>query len=158
MAEAQRHRALRGRRASATAVIALALTAVLAGCGGDGEEPAAVPVAEDCLRSWNTESASLTFGRHVYEDHQSKQAQVTLLEPSKGAVSVSGPEACAVVFAVPESDVEYGDVGLVVSKLGWVSMKELARGDSARLDQIQREATAAPNANLFPDGSLDPLS
>lgn len=136
--------------------LAAAATLALSACGGDASGSDAVPVAEDCLQSWNAESASLTFGRHVYGTHQSKQAQVTLLEPAEDALTVGGDEACVVVFAVPESDYEYGDVGLVVTKLGWASMRELAPSDQTRLKQIQREATEAPNANLFPDGTLDP--
>lgn len=124
----------------------------LASCGG-GEEPTAV-APEDCLQSWNAESASLRFGRHVYDSHRSTQAQVTMLEPPSGAIDVSGGRTCAVVFAVARDDPEYGDVGLVVTRSGWASLREIAPGDEARLDEIQSEAIEAVNANLFPDGSL----
>lgn len=144
------------RRLAGLALGPVALAAALAGCGGGGETPA-VPVADDCLQSWNAESVSRTFGRHVYDTHRAKQAQVTTLEPSKGATTISGNETCAVVFAVAEDDFEYGDVGLVVTDLGWASLEELARGEKARLRGIQRDAFEAPNANLFPDGTLDPL-
>lgn len=146
-------RAARGLGRVATLVSA-ALAISLAACGGEDAASAAIP--EDCLRSWNAESASLKFGKHVYDTHQSKQAQVTLLEPSKGAINIKGTEACAVVFTVAESDPEYGDVGLVITRFGWASLRELARGDTARLTQIQRAANEGVNAKLFPDGTLAP--
>jgi len=138
-----------------TAAAALALCAAATGCGG-GAGDAAVSAPEDCVLSWNAENESLTFGRHVYVSHQSKQAQVLLLEPSPGAVNVTGGQTCAVVFATTPGDPEFGTLGLVVTRYGWASMRELARGDSARLTEIQNEANLAPNATLFPDGTLDP--
>ena len=128
---------------------------LIAGCGEAGEGASSVPVAEDCLQSWNSEQASLSFGRHVYETHDTSRAQVTQLEPPGQALNISGSETCAVIFAVPENDYEYGDVGLVVTKFGWASMQELARGDQIELERIQREATASPNATLFPDGRIE---
>lgn len=147
-------------RGARRAALALAVSLLVAGCGGNGESGAvaadAPPVADDCLASWNSQTASLTFGRHAYGEHDSRQAQVTVLETGRGAPNVKGKETCAVVFAVPETDYEYGEVGLVVTRFGWASMRELARGEPRLLEEIQREATAAPNANLFPDGSIDP--
>jgi hypothetical protein len=145
-----------GRIRVAPLLAATVLAISFAGCGGDGEAQSSVPVPEDCLSSWNSETTAQEFGRHVYNTHDTRQAQVALLEPAEGAFNISGSEACAVIFAVPESDFEYGDVGLVVTRLGWASMQELARGDQVALEEIQREATAAPNATLFPDGSLEP--
>ena len=142
-----------GQVAVALALAALALVA--SGCGA-GDDSAAVPIPDVCLQSWNSESEPLNFGRHVYDSHTAKQAQVVLLAPSK-ASTAAGPEACAVVFVVPESDLEYGDVGMIVTRFGWATLSEIAPGDQGRLDQIQRNAAAAPNANLFPDGSLEPI-
>ena len=138
------------------AVAAAALGLALAGCGGSEEASSSVAVPEDCLRSWNSEQTAVSFGRHVYETHDTRQAQVALLTPTRQSLNISGPEACAVIFAVPESDYEYGDVGLVVTRFGWASMQELARGDQIELERIQREATASPNVNLFPDGTIEP--
>jgi hypothetical protein len=130
--------------------------AVLAGCGGEGDAVAdAPPVPEDCLESWNAEAASLQFGKHVYNIHGSAQAQISLATPSQDAINIKGNEACAVIFSVPPNDFEYGDVGLVVTSFGWASMRELARSDPTRLDQLQEAATEAPNATLFPDGTLE---
>jgi hypothetical protein len=143
-------------RVTALAGAAAAAVALGAGCGSDaGEGAAAVP--PDCLESWNAESPSQTFGRHVYgSEHGARQARVAFYEPGRGSVNVKGEETCGVVFAVPESDIEYGDVGLVVTRFGWASLRELDRTDRARLEAIQREATEAPNATLLPDGRLEP--
>ncbi len=144
-------------------VVAIVLTSALvalSGCGGDGSDPAsasAPAVPDDCLRSWNTETAALDYGRHVYTTHRAAQAQVLLVEPSPGSINIKGDQACAVVFSVDRSDYEYGDVGLVITSFGWASMRELARGDAGRLAELQDAAYAAPNTQLFPDGTLEAL-
>ena len=138
------------------ALLVTAAALVFAGCGDDGEAVAdAPPVPEDCLASWNAEAASLQFGRHVFRTHGSARAQVLLVEPPADAINIKGEEACAVIFSVPPNDYEYGDVGLVVTSFGWASMRELARGDESRLIELQDAAGEAPNATLFPDGSLE---
>jgi hypothetical protein len=135
--------------------MALALAvAATAGCGGSGPGSAA-PAPGRCVDSWNEDSTALSFGRHVYDTHESHRAEVALLAAGDGNPNVPAGRICAVVFAVPESDVEYGAVGLVVTDLGWASMQELARDDQAALDRIQGEAASATNATLFPDGELD---
>lgn len=144
----------------ATLILLAAALVALPGCGGDGSDPASasVPaVPEDCLRSWNTESAALDYGTHVYTTHRAAQAQVLLVEPSRGSINIKGDQACAVVFAVEPSDYEYGDVGMVITSFGWASMRELARGDAGRLTELQTAAYAAPNVQLFPDGTLEAL-
>lgn len=146
-----------GARAALAAAAAAAALVLLAGCGGDGAGASATEVPaipKDCLQSWNSETASLAYGRHVYGSHRAKQAQVLLVEPSEDAINVKGDQACTVVFAVDESDYEYGDVGLVVTSFGWASMRELGRGDTSLLTELQAAAYEAPNVNLFPDGTL----
>jgi hypothetical protein len=150
------HRCRPGRaRVRRAGTLALAAAALGAGCGGEGT--ASLPVPEDCLASWNAEEDSLKFGRHVYHEHQSRRGQLTMLEPDRGALNIRGSETCSMVFAVPEHDEEYGDVGLVVTRFGWASMRELARGNPARMNEIQREAGLEANVTLFPDGSVEPL-
>ena len=133
----------------------LAVAVLVTGCGGEGEAAAEKPpIPEDCLASWNAESASLQFGQHVYEDHGTANAQILLVEPSESAINIKGEEACTVVFAVQPNDYEYGNVGLVITSFGWASMRELARGDQTRLFELQEAANEAPNATLYPDGTL----
>lgn len=141
------------------AVTSLIAAALFAACGGEdegGEEPE-VAVPPDCLVSWNGEDASLAGGRHAYDEHAARQAQLAVLETSRGAINIKGDRTCAMIFAVPETDEEYGDVGLAVTKFGWASMQELARLDPSRLEELQREATRAPNVSLFPDGTVEEL-
>jgi hypothetical protein len=121
-----------------------------AAAGGSG-----APAPERCVDSWNGESTALSFGRHVYDTHESHRAEVVVLTAEDGNPNVAARGACAVIFAVPESDVEYGAVGLVETDLGWASMQELAREDQEALDRIQSDASSAVNATLFPDGELD---
>ena len=142
-------------RRSRAIPLALVALAVVSGCG-DGDATSAVPVPEDCLQSWNSEGATKGFGRHAYADHQTKQAQLALIEPPRESANIPGTETCAMVFAVPEGDAEYGDVGLVVTRFGWASMQELAREDQVALEEIQREASLNPNVNVFPDGTVEP--
>jgi hypothetical protein len=141
-------------------VIGIASVAgALAGGGGEGAGAAAteVPaVPTDCLESWNSESASLSYGRHLFGTHRAKQAQVLIVKPEGHSINIRGNSTCAVIFAVDPSDYEYGQLGLVITSFGWASMAELARGDPGRLKELQAAAFAAPNATLFPDGSLQP--
>ena len=59
---------------------ALALAAVaIGGCGAEEAPTAAAP--SECLESWNAESIPQRFGRHVYDQHESAQAQVAMLQP-----------------------------------------------------------------------------
>jgi hypothetical protein len=148
-------RAGRGRRNAAIALAFALAAAAIAGCGGSGQG-SAKPAPDRCVDGWNEDSTALSFGRHVYNTHESHRAEVALLEAEGGNPNVPAGRICAVVFAVPESDIEYGAVGLVVTDLGWASMQELARDDQATLDRIQGEASSATNATLFPDGQLDP--
>jgi hypothetical protein len=135
---------------------ALLLLAALtsAGCGGSGTEVVAAP--DSCLESWNSDASARNFGSHVYDGHDSHRAQVAIMEPIGSAPNVDAAGACAVVFAIPETDVEYGDVGLVETDLGWASLLELSGGDLAALQEVQDAASAAANASLFPDGTLEP--
>jgi hypothetical protein len=133
-------------------VVALVATA-LAGCGTDDEPVAAAPA--ECLESWNAESIPQRFGRHVYDRHNTQRAQVAVLEPADPDANVDRRGACAVIFAVPEFDREYGTVGLVLSDFGWASMEELALDDQAAQDAIQDAAAEEANATLFPDGKLE---
>ena len=118
------------RRATPAALAIVAAALLAAGCGGEGAGAAAteVPaVPEDCLQSWNSETASLAYGRHVYGTHRATQAQVLVVKPEGHSINIKGDQTCAVIFAVDSSDYEYGDVGLVITSFGWASMRELAR-------------------------------
>lgn len=137
------------------AAAALATLALPVGCGGEGGELAAPEPPAECVREWNGEQASTLFGRHVYGEHGARQGQAARLEPGAGGGAVRGEDACAVVFAVPSYDDEYGDVGLVRTRFGWAPIKELDR-DRKRLAGLQAEAARAPNVTVFPDGTISP--
>lgn len=132
---------------------AVIATVLLVGCGAEKEPVASAPA--QCLEDWNAQSTSQTFGQHVYDTHDSRRVQVAVLKPVTPTPNIDEEGACAAIFAVPESDYEYGYVGLVETDLGWASMQELARDDPTAQDEIQADASAAANATLLPDGKLE---
>lgn len=136
------------RRLAAPAFLPLVL---LAGCGG-GEGLSTVP--QSCLSSWNSETEPRTSGQHTYDDHGARQAWIHLAEVPPDNPRIPGEETCAVIFVVPPSDIEYGNVGEVVGRGGWTPMRALAPGDPALLREIQAAAGGEANAILFPDGTL----
>lgn len=138
------------------ASVIVAASIAVSGCGGgDGSNgSAAAPPPEECLASWNAAPESLTFGKHAYALHDARQAEVSELEPGRGAVNIRQEQTCAVIFSVPPTDQEYGDVGLAKTRFGWASMRELERGDAERLGVIQDSAAEQPNVSVFPDGTI----
>jgi hypothetical protein len=139
---------------SAITIGLLAMAFAAAGCGsGGGSAP---PPPEECLESWNSDEIAERFGRHIYNSHETRRTQVAVLEPVDPNPNIPSTGGCAAIFAIPETDIEYGIAGLVETDLGWASMQELARTDPAALERIQSEASDGANATLFPDGSLAP--
>ncbi|MGI8728237.1 MAG: hypothetical protein ACR2K6_11250, partial [Solirubrobacterales bacterium] len=129
------------------------------GCGGDGDgiegsAAAAAAPPSKCVESWNEAPESQTFGLHAYNEHNARQAEVSEVEAGRGSINIRRDEACAVIFAVPTTDEEYGDVGLAKTRFGWASMRELARSDLQRLNELQARASEQPNAVVFPDGTI----
>lgn len=139
-------------RLGGTTIALLALAASAAGCGAGSADVPAAPTA--CLESWNEDGTAERFGLHIYRRHESRRAQVAIFEAVEPNPNIPPKGACGVIFAIPESDREYGIAGLVETDLGWASMRELARTDTAALERIQGDASDAANATLFPDGSL----
>lgn len=133
-------------------MIALVAVASLGGCGSQGANVVAAP--DECIESWNGDETAERFGRHVYKVHESRRTQVALFKAVEPNPNIAKAGACGAIFAIPESDREYGVAGLVETDLGWASMQELSRDDFSALEQIQGDASDAANATLFPDGSL----
>jgi hypothetical protein len=82
----------------------------LSGCGGNegvSFERGGPPAPRACLDRWNEDKSATTFGSHAYLSHDSRAAQVTRVAEGEGRPR----RGCAVVFAVAESDREYGTVG-----------------------------------------------
>ena len=126
----------------------------LSGCGdGDGVafKKAGPPAPRACLERWNADENATSFGRHAHAaPHNSRAAQVFRV-----AVEEGSPRECAVVFAVSESDREYGTVGEVSYSGGWELMNYFsALGDPG---VAQRKAARNANAQLDSDGRLTPL-
>lgn len=126
-----------------TATTLLAVGLLLGGCSGVTEEsrtarPAASAEIVACAEAFNRERAA-DLGSHAYSEHAARQARVHRIE-----------EGCAVVFVVPESDLEFGAVGEVQRPDGWVSLAELG----SRAPDLQRAASGAVNADVRSSGSV----
>ena len=145
------------RSGSRRAIVVLLLVGAIvptAGCGSSAPSAPAPP--EECLESWNSDATAERFGRHIYNAHETRRTQVAMFEAVEPNPNIPRSGACGVIFAIPESDIEYGIAGLVETDLGWASMQELARTDQGAREEIQSEASDGANATLFPDGSLAP--
>jgi hypothetical protein len=129
-------------------------TVAIAACGdseGVAFEKGGRPAPRSCLERWNADQGATTFGTHAYLGHKSRAAQVFRVAESQG----QRPRGCAVVFAVSESDREYGTVGEVSLSAGWELMNSFpVLGDPA---EAQRRASSNANASLNSDGRLAPL-
>ena len=68
---------MRGRRGIGV-LVAMAAAVTCVGCGASGGGGAA-PAPDRCVDSWNGEDTALSFGRHVYDTHESHRAQVAVL-------------------------------------------------------------------------------
>jgi hypothetical protein len=144
-------------RVGGRAGIAIVLVAASIAAGGCGAESAPVAAApEKCLESWNSDETAEQFGRHIVHSHDTRRAEVAMFSPVDPNANIPVDGVGGVIYAIPESDIEYGIAGLVETKLGWASMQELARDDQAALERIQGEASQSVNATLFPDGTLEP--
>lgn len=134
-----------------TALIALLLPALVAGCGNSGG--GASPGAEACVDNWNGEDIALTVGLHAHDGHGIRRALVERVE-APDAKNVRTKTTCLVVFATERGDKEFGTLGLVVTRFGWSQLFELGESD-AELDALQESASTGANASLLPDGKLD---
>jgi hypothetical protein len=140
------------RNLVATLLACAAVT--VSGCGdseGVAFEKGGPPAPRSCLDRWNADQNATGFGRHSYLSHHSRAAQVFRLAEREGA----GSRGCAAIFAVSESDREYGTVGEVSFSAGWELMNNVpALGDPV---EAQRRAAGNANARLSSDGRLAPL-
>jgi hypothetical protein len=139
------------------AVIALVTVAMLAaGCGGSGAVPfkkGGPPAPAECLKSWNADPNVTNIGLHLYKDHRSRAAQVYRITKKEAGLSKS----CIAVFAVAESDPEFGIDGEVLLPGGWADLRYLPLTSAAERARIQRQAADHANARLSSDGLLAPL-
>ena len=146
------------RRNVAAIACSIGLGALGIGCGDSPPRTETAAVPQGCLESWNQEDGAQTSGRHAYAFHGVREAEVSLIEPDPSAATPAetGASGCAVIFAVAENDAEFGSLGQVETAQGWRSMQGIAPTDPGRLLELQQAASAAPNAGLFPDGTLQP--
>lgn len=121
------------------------------GCGdndGVAFEKGGPPAPRSCLERWNADQSATEFGKHSYLSHNARAAQVFRVAEREG----QRPRGCAVVFAVSESDREYGTVGEVNFSADWELMNSFpVLGDPA---EVQRSAASNANAKVSSDGRL----
>ena len=134
----------------------LAAIAIAAGCGGSGAvafKRGGPPPPKECIARWNDDLTALNAGQHFYKDHNSRAAQVyRITKRDAGLV-----RSCIAVFAVAESDPEFGIDGEVLLADGWADLRSLPLSSTDERAQIQRRAATNANAKLEPDGRLAPF-
>jgi hypothetical protein len=135
---------------------ALAVMPICAwGCGGGSDEGVpfergSSPPPRRCLERWNADQGTTEFGRHSYVSHKSRAARVFAFRGENAS-----ERECAVIFAVSESDREFGTVGQASASAAWEIMSFVGGiGDPV---EAQRRAARSANAGLRSDGRLAPL-
>jgi hypothetical protein len=129
------------------------IVVALGGSGGGDAAPAEAP--SECLRAWNADPASTSFGTHNYSfGHDYRQARVSYR--SAPELSESDDGECTVVFARLSLDQEPFAAGQILEGNKWESLSEIEGVDLNRVSELQGEALASPNASLLPDGRLAP--
>ncbi len=143
--------------AVATAVLTAVIVAVVvSGSGDDGSPP-----ADDCLAAWNDDTIALADGVHALTAHGYSAVFLTRVDPAGALIpeaDIAGPpspkQRCVVIFASPRVDRE-PDFGVRVFDAGrWAGLALVDQVPLDQIEQLQRDATAAANARLLPDGRL----
>ena len=114
------------------------------------EEPKQSPVnpLQRCVDLWNADAVNVaTIGYHLAYHHMVTRVWIFEL-PNPG-----GAARCAVIGAVPETDLEFGNDGAVsLLNGGWALMATVPElGDPV---DVQRRAAANANASMLPSGQL----
>jgi hypothetical protein len=143
--------------AAAAGVVLGAVVAVVALAGGDDDpEPATLDSA--CVRDWNDDPASLTYGRHNFTFHDYESALVTHLNSAAQEVPADDERAmCAVVFPSRVLDQEPFAAGQVLRSGVWLPISDLRGVDLTRVAELQVLAADSPNAALDVQGRLGEL-
>jgi hypothetical protein len=141
--------------ASILAVGLVIAVAVFALSSVDGARHEFSPAPPACLDGWNGDQAAVTLGQHQYDAHGYNRVQVLTVSPD-GAAPASDPAAiCAVVFASGTLDAEPSAAAFVQRPSGWTPLSTVQ--PSERLADYQREAQSGYNAEVGPEGRIEPL-
>jgi hypothetical protein len=143
--------------AGLAAVLAALIVAVVALSGGEDRSFAEAP--PDCVSAWNDNVAAVTLGRHQSSIHGYIDVEVLMLRADgsipAAAESGPGPAHCAVVFAAGTLDPEVSAAAQVQLSGSWRALSDSA--STERLAELQARASSAHNAQITPEGTVEPL-
>jgi hypothetical protein len=129
----------------------------LSACGGGSDNEGVTfkrggpPPPAPCIERWNRDQEAIKDGLHAYNPpHDSRAARVFDLGDEYPELN----GRCAVVFAVAESDREYGAVGWFDSTGTWDVMVFIPSATPEERAEIQRRAREGANARLLESGRL----
>ena len=137
---------MRSRLALTAGILALGAV-VVAGAfllGSErGTTAAGPPAPADCVATWNANGAQ--FGKHLATDpmHRYEEAQVTRIG-----------EDCAVIFPSQTLDPEPDAGARIHGAGGWRGLNEQLQLDEVLA--LQQQAAGRVNADLTPEGTLEP--
>jgi hypothetical protein len=140
--------------AGVTGVLAALIVAILVFSGGEERSFAEAP--PDCVSAWNDDPYAVALGRHQTSIHGYIDVEVSMLgadgaDPAPG----EGGAHCAVIFAAGTLDPEVSAAAQIRRAGAWRPLSDGAATD--RLAELQARAGGSYNAQLTPDGTIEPL-
>jgi hypothetical protein len=135
-------------------VLAALIVAVVVLSGGEDRSFAEAP--SDCVSAWNDDVAAVALGRHQTSIHGYIDVEVGMLRPDgTDAATGEGDAHCAVIFAAGTLDPEVSAAAQIHRDGSWRALSDSA--STQRLGELQADAAGSFNAQLTPDGTIEPL-
>jgi hypothetical protein len=138
----------------AAIVLAATIVAVLALGGGDEERSSSTAASATCIRTWNTDPAATSYGRHNFNFHSYTGALVTYLTEQAEEVGEGEGGICAVIFPSEVLDTEPFAAGQVLRKGKWLPITSLESIELTRVGELQAQAAQEANTILDTAGRL----
>ena len=151
-------------RCAHAAAAGLVAALLLSACGGGGGPVAFTkggpPAPRKCIERWNAEEGALLFGKHAYSPgHDSRAARVFFVNDPERDL----PNVCTYVFAVSDSDREFGSVGGFGGKrpgddrFTWQYISHYPVKSPKERIALQRSGAEQANVSLHENGKMTPL-
>jgi hypothetical protein len=139
--------------AGVAGVLAALIAAILVFSGGEERSFAEAP--PDCVSAWNDDPSAVALGRHQTSIHGYIDVEVAMLLPGGTDPGAGETGDCAVVFAAGTLDPEVSAAAQIRRGGAWRPLSDTAATD--RLAELQARAGGSYNAQLTPDGTIEPL-
>jgi len=135
-------------------VLAALIVAVVVLSGGEDRSFAEAP--PDCVSAWNDDTSAVALGRHQTSIHGYIDVEVGMLRPDGTDAEAGDQDAhCAIVFAAGTLDPEFSAAAQIHRGGAWRALSDSA--STQRLGELQADAAGSFNAQLTPDGTIEPL-